>query len=630
MRDSREAPRRLHLIGSFLLYLAATPLLSRFVSASGSFGILYAIPLAAAAWHGSRHAGVAVALLGVLLNEAVWVWLHGAGEVLVLSRVPEMVSAILLEAAAFVIFALAVARIRNLRERYERSEELRRLSESNYLGLIELAPEGAAVVQDMRIVHCNDHLLAMFGYGRAEVLGKPFHLMLHEEERERAVQLYVRRLDGEPGNAGEVRYLRKDTQTRWMNYVGKRIQWDGRPAALYLVSDITGKKALEQQWRQSQKLEAIGRLAGGIAHDFNNTLQVILGSCESLAEHAGDRIAVLADAGVVKDAASSAATLTRQLLAFSRTQGGQPKVVDVGTVLQRSEKMLECVLGEDISLTVILGEEPALVRADEGRLQQVLMNLAVNARDAMPNGGSFTIRVAREQVRGGFRALPGLPDGAYVTLNVSDTGCGMNEDTLEHLFEPFFTTKETSKGTGLGLWIVHGIVTQSGGRISVKSQAGRGATFTVHLPQAVRETDRCGPEEAPMPQRGSGTILLVEDQDAVRKLVKVMLERHGYTVTAVRDGQTALEVCRSLRGVIDLLLTDLVMPGMRGEVLADLVRTHHPETRVVLMTGHHERFADCAEGDGRNAMLLKPFRSDQLLAVVLRALELRPAETRCG
>jgi two-component system cell cycle sensor histidine kinase/response regulator CckA len=617
MGMDKETQWRVLLVSSFVFYGIAAPLFSRYVSSSGIFGILYAIPLSVATWRWGRRAGLAAALAGVVLNEVVWIWLHGLNDLVAPSRLPEIVSGIFLEAAAFILFALAIIKMKDLRIRYDRSEELRKLSESNYLGLIELAPEGAAVVQDMRVVYCNDHLLSLFGYSRNEMLGRPFHLMLHEEERERAVQLYVRRLEGESGNAGAVRYVRKDGETRWMNYVGTRIQWDGSHAALYLVSDISEKMALEQQYRQTQKLEAVGRLAGGIAHDFNNILQVILGSCESLAGHAHDPKAVLADTAVVKEAASTATSLTRQLLAFSRTQGGTPRTIDVGEVLQRSEKMLEFALGADIALTVILGEDPATVRADEGRIQQVIMNLAVNARDAMPDGGSLTIRVARESVPAGVRCQADVPFGAAcVTLSVSDTGCGMKAGTLERVFEPFFTTKETGKGTGLGLWIVHSIVTQAGGTISVDSAPGTGTTFAVRLPLVEGEVVPARHGLEPQPLGGTGRILLVDDQDDVRRLVKLMLERRGYTVTACPDASAALEACREPGASFHLLLTDLTMPGMRGRELAGHVTRLHPEMQVVFMTGHDERTAESPHDTDHHATLLKPFHSEELLSLV--------------
>ncbi len=635
MDTGKEAPWSVLLVSSFLFYAIAAPLLSRYVSSSGIFGILYAIPLSVAAWRWGRRAGLGAALAGVGLNEAMWLWFRGVPDLRVPSRLPEIVSGILLETAAFILFALVMAKMRELRVRCQRSEELRKLSESNYLGLIELAPEGAVVVRDMRVAYCNDHLLSLFGYTREEVLGRPFHLMLHEEERERAVELHVRRLQGEPGNAGEIRYLRKDGATRWMSYVGTRIEWEGMQAALYLVSDITEKIAFEQQCRQTQKLEAVGRLAGGIAHDFNNILQVILGSCESLAAHADDRRAVLADTAVVKEAASTAASLTRQLLAFSRAQGGQPRTIDVGEVVQRSEKMLEFALGDRIGLTVILGEAPATVRADEGRIQQVIVNLAVNARDAMPDGGSLVIRVAREALLADIPCAPDGPSGeACVKLEVSDTGCGMSSRTLERVFEPFFTTKETGRGTGLGLWIVHGIVTQAGGRISVHSEPGKGTTFTVRLPLAEAEVDLRGRGiETELPE-GSGRILLVEDQNDVRRLVKLMLERQGYTVTAFGDASAALEACRDAGATIDLLLTDLSMPGMRGRELAAHVTRLHPEMQVVFMTGHDERPVDSPDTGDHHPTLLKPFHSDELLALVQgvlargRRTAARPAHRR--
>ena len=497
------------------------------------------------------------------------------------------------------------------------SKERLRLFKSNYLGLIELAPEGAAVVQDGKVVYCNEHLIELFGYPRIEVIGKPFQLILHEEERQRAVQLYTRRLAGEQIHTSEVRYLPKNGELRWMNYVGKLIDWEGKPAALYLVSDITERKSIEQQWRQAQKMEAIGRLAGGIAHDFNNLLQIILGSCETMMESIGDKRVLLRDIGIVQDSASSAASLTQQLLAFSRKQRAQPRTIDLGQLLQRCEKMLSVAVGNERGLSVVLDEEASTVRADEGQMQQVLMNLTVNARDAMPEGGRLTVRLRNEWIGAG---LPGLVPGRYVTLSVSDTGVGMDENTLEHIFEPFYTTKEMSGGTGLGLSIVYGIVTQSGGVISVDSKVGSGTTFTIRLPFAAPEKAEGADEMEERTRGGTETVLLVEDQESVRRLVKRMLQKAGYAVRTAGDGASALEVCRSFSERIDLLLTDVLMPGMRGGELAREVRALHPETRVIYMSGYMDGSPGSDPGEGA-AMIQKPFKQADLLALVRRMLD---------
>ena len=506
-----------------------------------------------------------------------------------------------------------------------KSEKRLRLFRSNYLGLIELAPEGAAVVQDGKVVYCNEHLIELFGYPRIEVIGKPFQLMLHEEERQRAVQLYTRRLAGEQIHTSEVRYLPKNGELRWMSYVGKLIDWEGKPAALYLVSDITERKGLEQQWRQAQKMEAIGRLAGGIAHDFNNLLQVILGSCEAMKESIEDKRVLLRDIEIVQDSASSAASLTQQLLAFSRKQRAQPRTIDLGLLLQRCEKMLSAAVGNMRGLCAVLDEEASTVRADEGQMQQVLMNLAVNARDAMPEGGTFTIRLRNEWIGGG---VSGLVPGRYVTLSVSDTGVGMDEKTREHIFEPFYTTKGMRGGTGLGLSIVYGIVTQSGGVISVDSKVGSGATFTIRLPFVAPEKAEGADEPEERSRGGTETVLLVEDQESVRRLVKRMLEKAGYAVRTTGDGATALEVCRSSPDHVDLLLTDVIMPGMTGWQLAGQVLALHPEARVIYMTGYTDGSPanDPAEGA---AVIQKPFKQADLLALVRQTLDSVGAVNSC-
>ena len=347
----------------------------------------------------------------------------------------------------------------------------------------------------------------------------------------------------------------------------------GTSHILGVIRDITGREQarrereqLEAQLRQSQKMEAIGLLAGGVAHDFNNVLAIILSYASLLMEglKAGDPM--FADLGEIKGAAERAAGLTRQLLAFSRQQALDPQLVELNDAVAGTTKMLRRLIGEDVRLTVTTLADPAWVVVDRGQMEQVLMNLAVNARDAMPTGGTLAIEVARAALDGAEARRLGLEPGPYVLVSVSDTGHGMDQETQAHIFEPFFTTKTAEKGTGLGLATVFGIVKQSGGQVTVESAPGQGATFRVWLPSvpegAARKT---APAARPGEQDvGTETVLLVEDDDRVRKLAQTILSRGGYEVLEARAAGDALLLCEQYRGHIDLVLTDVVMPLMGG------------------------------------------------------------------
>jgi len=407
--------------------------------------------------------------------------------------------------------------------------------------------------------------------------------------------------------------------------IGQRIEWEGRQAVMYFSSDITERKMLEEQFVQAQKMEAIGRLSGGIAHDFNNMLQVILGFCSMMKTYPDDRNAILNDVRVIEDSARRAASLTQQLLAFSRKQVAQPRVIDLGELVQQSERMLSRFLGEDIALTVVLDSERSCVKADAAQIQQVIMNLALNARDAMPNGGRITIgiqNVSLQEARG-----YDVSAGNYIRLAVSDTGDGMDPNTLSHLFEPFFTTKKPGRGTGLGLSIVYGIVKQSGGHIHVDSRIGAGSTFAIFLPRVFEPKDKSTASAEEDDLKGSGSVLLVEDEALVRNLVRKILETHGYSVTGAESGEEAIRVCRAHPERIDLLITDIVLTGMRGHEVADFVRSFFPNVRVMYMSGYADK--DEVQNQESVPMLQKPFTSAELLAHVRRALPVG-SEPRSG
>jgi two-component system cell cycle sensor histidine kinase/response regulator CckA len=372
---------------------------------------------------------------------------------------------------------------------------------------------------------------------------------------------------------------------------------------------------LEDQLLQSQKMEAVGRLAGGVAHDFNNLLQIILSYAEIARERPGLEPEELEDLDEIKKAARRAANLTRQLLAFSRKQVLDPIVMDINTVLRDLVKMLQRLIGEDIEIRFVLAPEPVRVKADPGQIENVIMNLAVNARDAMPQGGVLTIETGATEVDQAYaREHPFVPPGPYVMVTVTDTGAGMDADVRSHIFEPFFTTKDPGKGTGLGLATVYGIVKQSGGHISVYSEPGRGSSFKILLPRveesAVRERPARGAERSP---RGSETILLVEDEPSLRKLVRQLLRGRGYTVIEAHDGAKALDAARKHKGPIQLLLTDVVMPGMSGRELAERLAPLRPEMKILYMSGYTDDAIVNHGVPGSGAGLIqKPFSQDAL------------------
>jgi nitrogen-specific signal transduction histidine kinase/CheY-like chemotaxis protein len=361
-----------------------------------------------------------------------------------------------------------------------------------------------------------------------------------------------------------------------------------------MALDITDRKELEERFRQAQKMEAVGRLAGGIAHDFNNLLMVIQGYADLLAERLPAGEPLRRNAEQIQMASQRAAALTQQLLAFSRKQILAPKVLNVYAVIADMEKILRRLIGEDIHLETSSEENLGLVKADRSQIEQVILNLAVNARDAMPGGGRLTIETANVELDSSFTRVPQvLAPGKYVMLAVTDSGMGMDAATQAHIFEPFFTTKEKGKGTGLGLATVYGIVKQSGGYIWVYSEPGHGATFKIYLPRIEDESsslvEREPSEAHSLPRGSSEMVLLVEDEKGVRELAREYLETSGYQVIEAEDGHTALELAAMHAGPIDVLLTDVVMPGIGGRELAERVVQIRPGIKILYMTGYTDR-----------------------------------------
>jgi PAS domain S-box-containing protein len=419
-----------------------------------------------------------------------------------------------------------------------------------------------------------------------------------------------------------------DGKTRWVHGRGALFPEEGGHSLTLAgtIQDITDRRQIEEQFRQSQKMESVGRLAGGVAHDFNNLLTVINGYSElALGTLPGDA-PLRAPLEGIRKAGERAASLTRQLLAFSRRQLLQPQILDLNTLVKDTERMLQRMIGEDVRLHTVLAAGLSPVRADPGQITQVLLNLAVNARDAMPNGGHLTLEtscvILDEEYAG---AHPDSHPGRFVRLVVSDSGAGMDPEVREHLFEPFFTTKPQGVGTGLGLSTVYGIVTQSGGWVHVYSEKSVGTTFKIYLPPAA------GPVTAPVAvgppsvavsgEQVQATVLVVEDQESVRRLTSEMLMRLGHRVLEAGNGNQALGLAESHPGPIDLLLTDVVMPGMTGRQLADAFTSRRPESRVLFMSGYTDNVV-ARHGllDPGVALLEKPFHLETLAQKVEQAL----------
>ena len=388
----------------------------------------------------------------------------------------------------------------------------------------------------------------------------------------------------------------------------------------------------EEQLRQAHKMEAVGRLSGGIAHDFNNLLSVIIGYADELQGCQGDIDTQRRHAEQIKKAGLRAASLTRQLLAFSRQQVLQPRVLELNSTLSDLGKMLRRLIGEDVEFVLQLDPDLARVKVDQSQIEQVIMNLVVNARDAMPEGGKLTIATTNAQLtRKQAEEMPYAQPGSYVELSVSDTGTGMDPATKAHIFEPFFTTKEMGKGTGLGLATVYGVVKQSGGYIWVSSELGQGTTFTIFLPQVTDAVRAVGAKAQPAAAvKALSTILLVEDEDSLRELASGSLARHGYRVLSASTGTQALEIARNSGDRVHLLLTDVVLPGMSGVSLAKTLSANLPELRVLYMSGYSE-FQSYGHADlsPQDRLLQKPFTMETLLREVSEVLSSPGVEVSC-
>jgi two-component system, cell cycle sensor histidine kinase and response regulator CckA len=513
------------------------------------------------------------------------------------------------------------------REAHQQTEESLLQTEARYQRLVESNPDGIFIQQDLRITYANPRFAQLVGAGSAaEVVGRsPLDFIepaFHDSALQRIGSL-VQVGDSVP--VIERRFLHLDGSVLDAEVSAGVIEEGGRPAVQVVVRDVSERKRLEAQLQQAQKMEAIGQLAGGIAHDFNNLLTVINGYTEILTLKLPGNGPVAAALGEIGDAGRRAADLTRQLLAFSRKQVLEPKVVDPNEVVNRATGMLRRLIGEHIDLAASLRPVRRLL-IDPGQLEQVIMNLAVNARDAMPDGGRLTIETADVELDASYAAThPEVTPGSYVMLGVSDTGIGMDEHTRTHAFDPFFTTKDVGQGTGLGLATVYGIVKQSGGHVWLYSEAGRGTTFKFYFP-AVEDATEADRPTVEGPPQGTETILLVEDERAVRMVTRLTLEALGYQVMEAENGVEAIAVARAHSKEIDLVLTDVVMPEMNGRQMVEVLRAERPGVRVLYMSGYTD---DAVVRHGvlsaEEAFLQKPFGTTGLAVKVRQVLDGRVA-----
>jgi PAS domain S-box-containing protein len=578
---------------------------------------LFGVAVMVSAWYGGWKPGVVATAFALTVSA----YFSLAGE-----HTPAQLRIAIVRLSLFFFIAMLIcwlnAALRSVQENLRRSE-------LNFRSLVTNAPYGICRCDATgKILDANPAFLELLGYGAtAELIGKHIYDLYGDADQWFFLADSLRA--SEPFKGLTAEWKRKDGTMTGVRVSGRSVP-NGRGGGVVFelfAEDITERRALEHQLRQSQKMEAVGRLAGGIAHDFNNLLMVISGYSEFLLERLGSDPSLRAPAQEIAGAAERASSLTRQLLAFSRKQMLAPKIVNLNSVVTENLKMLTRMIGEDIDLVMVPTASLWSVRADSGQIEQVIMNLAVNARDAMPSGGKLTIETSNVTLDEDYaRYHAPLRPGDYVMTAISDTGAGMDSETQSHIFEPFFTTKGP-KGTGLGLSTVYGIIKQSGGYIWVYSEVGKGTTFKIYLPRvaalggpAVAQAAESKETRAAEP--GTETILVVEDEANLRYLARQYLEKQGYRVIEAADGAVAMQIAVAHEGVIHLLLTDVIMPGMNGRELAQRISEIRPNVKVLYMSGYTENVV------GHNGMLdagvrllQKPFNLRDLKIKVREVLD---------
>jgi len=578
---------------------------------------LFGVAVMVSAWYGGWKPGVVATAFALTVSA----YFSLAGE-----HTPAQLQTAIIRLSLFFFIAMAIcwlnAALRSVQENLRRSE-------LNFRSLVTNAPYGICRCDSTgKILDANPAFLELLGYSSAtELIGQHIYDLYGDTEQWFFLADSLRAAEPFKGLTAE--WKRKDGSPTGVRVSGRSVP-NGRGGGVVFelfAEDITERRALEQQLRQSQKMEAVGRLAGGIAHDFNNLLMVISGYSEFLLERIGAEPELRAPAQEIAGAADRASSLTRQLLAFSRKQMLAPKMVNLNSVVTENLKMLTRMIGEDIDLVMVPTESLWPVRADSGQIEQVIMNLAINARDAMPSGGKLTIETSNVTLDEDYvRYHAPIRPGDYVMTAISDTGVGMDTETQSHIFEPFFTTKGP-KGTGLGLSTVYGIIKQSGGYIWVYSEVGKGTTFKIYLPRvaatgetAIAQAAASGEVRAVEP--GTETILVVEDEANLRYLARQYLEKQGYRVIEAADGAVAMQIAVAHEGVIHLLLTDVIMPGMNGRELAQRICEIRPNVKVLYMSGYTENVVGHnGTLDAGVRLLQKPFNLRDLKNIVREVLD---------
>jgi hypothetical protein len=515
-----------------------------------------------------------------------------------------------------------------------------RAAERKFEQFVEFAPDAIIGVNpDGEIVLVNQQAEALFGYNRDELIGQMVETLVPGRFRE-AHPSHRRRYFEEPrtrpmGAGVELSAVRKDGTEFPAEISLSSIETEEGILATAAVRDVSERaesereRALQEQLDQSRRLESVGQLAGGIAHDFNNILGVIMNYAEFVGDELPPDSKATEDVEEIRRAAERAAALTRQLLIFSRREVVQPEQLDLREVVAQLENLLHRALGERVELATSFSDELSTVEADPGQIEQVLVNLAVNARDAMPDGGRLLIEVENVELDEEYTYMhPDTEAGPYVRLKVSDTGTGMEHETIQRAFEPFFTTKGKGEGTGLGLATVYGIVTGAGGRVDIYSEPGMGTTIKVHLPASSAAPSQGRAMAGERPAGNGEVVLVVEDEADVKRMAERILNKGGYSVIGTAGGEEALEVCRRADQEIHVLLTDVIMPGMLGTELVEQVKTIRPDLRVIFMSGYsHQVLAPeaLAEQNG-TAFIEKPFNAGELLRAVRGLLDARKGE----
>ncbi len=576
--------------------------------------VVFAVAIMVSAWYGGWKPGVVATSFALTVSA----YFSFAG-----ARSPADYRRAIIHLALFVFVAGLIC---SFNAALRSAQEGLRRSEVNFRSLVTHAPYGVCRCDSAGILlDVNPALVSMLGYGSAaELVGRNLANLYSDSQQWFVLADYLRLLEKFQGLAGD--WLRNDRTIVSVRLSGRAFR-DERNTIFFelFAEDVTERRALEQQLRQAQKMEAIGRLAGGIAHDFNNLLMVISGYSEFLLERVGADPEMRGHTREIANAAERATSLTRQLLAFSRKQMLDPKIVDLNSVVSENVKMLTRLIGEDIDLVMVPGQDIGAVKADPGQIEQVIMNLAVNARDAMPKGGKLTIETSNVTLDANYaRFHAPVKPGDYVMLAISDTGMGMDAETQAHIFEPFYTTKGL-KGTGLGLSTVYGIVKQSEGYIWLYSETGKGTSFKIYLPRFSATGEALATQPAlaqEQPSKGHETILLVEDEENLRRLARQSLENQGYNVIDAPDGAAAIKISQAHPGPIHLLLTDVIMPGMNGRELANKLSPTRLEMRVLYMSGYTENhIGHNGTLDEGITLLQKPFTLSALRSKVREMLD---------